>query len=45
MRVTIVLLMTLLVSSCVHQSSCILDPGAEISKEKVNPKATVNCSF
>ena len=45
MRVTIVLLMTLLASSCAYQSSCTLDPGAEISKEKVNPKATVNCNF
>ena len=45
MRVTVLLLMTLLISSCGHQPSCTVDPGAEISNEKINPRATVNCSF
>jgi len=46
MRVTITLLMTLIVISCSSKPICTLDPSATVgSDKKVNPKATINCSF
>ena len=45
MKVTVVLLITLLITSCVTKPSCTLDPSATVHDRKVSPKATVNCSF
>ena len=45
MRVTIALLMTLIVISCSSKPICTLDPSATVHDKKVNPKATINCSF
>jgi len=48
MKLTIVLLLTLLTISCVSQQrNCKLSPGAhvEIEEKKIHPTATVNCTF
>jgi len=52
MRVTIVLLTLLILSSCSTNSTCTLKPGADINiskgetvREKITPKGEVACSF
>ena len=52
MRVTIVLLTLLILSSCSSKSTCTTVPGADINiskgekvTEKITPKATISCNF
>ena len=51
MKATILILTALLLSSCGHQSTCIIKPGVEPNPqgktidEMITPKGEVRCDF